>query len=194
MFLSHCGAQKDFAEQLCLDLEKHDQNPFFDKRQSSLPIGETYPNLIFDAIQQCQVGVLILSEEFFSKSKWPMVELVALVKELKKASNSSKKIIPVFYCISQKEWLDFENRSRWILQWKEWASKDPRINVEEWKMALEVLSPINSLEMINGMGEVNLRKRIVTAILNLVQSEIRLDISYIQGRTYLCEVLNTKLL
>ncbi|KAG0620243.1 hypothetical protein M758_4G201100 [Ceratodon purpureus] len=64
IFLSHSGAQKDFVEQLCIDLEGCDRYPFFDKRQCSLPIGEEFPKLIFDAIRQCQVGVVILSEDF----------------------------------------------------------------------------------------------------------------------------------
>ena len=75
VFLSHSGVQKDFVEQLCVDLERCDIYPFFDKRQRSLPIGEEFPNLIFEAIGQCEVGVLVFLEEFFCETKWPMLEL-----------------------------------------------------------------------------------------------------------------------
>ena len=69
-------------EQLCVDLERYDRYLFFDKLCNSLPIGEKFPKLIFDAIEQCEVGVLILSKEIFIKSKWPMLELDAMVKKI----------------------------------------------------------------------------------------------------------------
>ena len=31
VFLSHSGAQKDFVEQLCVDLQRLDRYPFIDK-------------------------------------------------------------------------------------------------------------------------------------------------------------------
>ena len=86
MFLSHSGAQKDFVEQLCVDLQRWDRYPFFDKLRSSLPIGERFPKRIFDAIEQCPVGVVVLSEEFFM-SKWPMLELHAMVKKHKESKS-----------------------------------------------------------------------------------------------------------
>lgn len=171
-----------------MDLERYDRYPFYAKRKSSLPIGQAYPQLIFRAIQQCQVGVLVLSREFFTKSRWPMLELAAMVKELKKPG-SNKTIIPVFYRISRRSWLDAENRRRWILRWTEWASKDPRINVEEWKYALDTLKTITSLTMTN--GEVDLRSQIVHTVCTLVDSETKLDDSYVQGRSRLCEVFKT---
>lgn len=172
-----------------MDLEAYDRYPFYAKRRSSLPIGEPFPQLIFDAIQQCQVGVLVLSKEFFTKAKWPMVELVEMVKELKKPA-SSIKIIPVFYRISREKWLDPTNRAQWISQWEKWASQDGRIKIEEWKEALEILKPILGLIMTN--GEVDLRKQIVQAVCKLVDSETRLNDSYIQGRLRLCQVFEIK--
>ena len=187
MFLSHSGAQKDFVKQLCIDLERCDRYPFYAKRKSSLPIGEPFPQLIFKAIQQCQVGVLVLSEEFFTKTKWPMVELVAMVKEFKKPT-SNIKIIPVFYRISREKWLDPKNRAQWILQWEEWASQDKRIKIEEWKEALEILKPIKSLIMDN--GKVNLRKKIEDSVCMLVHPERRLDDFHVHPKTKLrlCQV------
>ncbi|KAG0559588.1 hypothetical protein KC19_10G116300 [Ceratodon purpureus] len=190
VFLSHSGAQKDFVEQLCLDIERCDRHPFFDKRRSSLPIGEKFPPLIFDAIRQCNAGVLVLSKEFFTKTKWPMLELVAMVRELK-SPNSRLKLIPVFYKLSREEWLDDENRLEWIAQWKEWASVDERICIEEWKKALDALKSINSLMMRD--GEVQLRKEIVDAVCKLVLSETRWDDSHVQGRSRMCEILLQKI-
>ncbi|KAG0559628.1 hypothetical protein KC19_10G119600 [Ceratodon purpureus] len=190
VFLSHSGAQKDFVEQLCVDLERCDRHPFFDKRRSSLPIGEKFPPLIFDAIRQCHAGVLVLSKEFFTKTKWPMLELVAMVRELK-SPNSRLKLIPVFYKLSREEWLDHDNRSKWITQWKEWASVDERICIEEWKKALDALKSINSLMMRD--GEVHLRREIVDGVCKLVLPETRWDDSHVQGRSRLCEILLQKI-
>lgn len=190
IFLSHSGVQYDFVEQLCVDLESCDRYPFYAKRRRSLPIGEAYPPLIFEAIEQCQVGVLILSTEFFTNAKWPMVELVAMVKELQKP-DSVIKIIPVFYCISRDEWLDQENRLRWTSQWSEWASEDARINVDEWKEALEQLNTINSIKKTG--GDVVLRKEIVDAVCELVDPEARLNDSHVQGKTRLCQVVRDKI-
>ncbi|KAG0559634.1 hypothetical protein KC19_10G120200 [Ceratodon purpureus] len=190
VFLSHSGAQKDFVEQLCVDLERCDRHPFFDKRRSSLPIGEKFPPLIFDAIRQCHAGVLVLSKEFFTKTKWPMLELVAMVRELK-SPNSRLKLIPVFYKLPREEWLDDENRSKWIAQWKEWANVDERICIEEWKKALDALKSINSLMMRD--GEVQLRKEIVDAVCKIVLPETRWDDSHVQGRSRLCEILLQKI-
>jgi hypothetical protein len=103
VFLSHSGAQKNFVEQLCVDLERYDRYPFFDKRRHSLGIGQHFPKAIFQAIRQCQVGVVILSEEFFTRTKWPMLELAALVESKKQSSNSELVIMPVFLGISREQ-------------------------------------------------------------------------------------------
>ncbi|KAG0598142.1 hypothetical protein M758_12G049500 [Ceratodon purpureus] len=192
VFLSHSGAQKDFVEQLRVDLERCDRYPFFDKRRSSLPIGEKFPKLIFDAIEQCRVGVVVLSKEFFTKSKWPMLELNAMVKEFKKPS-SRIKIIPIFYLISVAEFKDIEIQNQWTLQWKKWSGKDHRIDLEEWKDALKVLASINSLVMKRGCGDVQFRDEIVVEVCGLVTPETRWDDSHVQGRSRSCKVIQDKM-
>ena len=47
IFMSHSGAQKNFVEQLCEDLIRAKQAPFFDKRPDSLPKGEKLHNSFF---------------------------------------------------------------------------------------------------------------------------------------------------
>ncbi|KAG0554032.1 hypothetical protein KC19_12G058100 [Ceratodon purpureus] len=192
VFLSHSGAQKDFVEQLCVDLERCDRFPFFDKLQSSIPVGEKFPKLIFDAIEQCQVGVVILSEDFFMKSKWPMLELNAMIKKLER-HNSRITIIPLFYQISIEAFKNPKNHSRWILQWKKWASIDKRINVEEWKKVLRVMKTITSIVAEKGISDVSLREGIVAEICRLVPSETRYDNSHIQGCSRICKVIQHKI-
>ncbi|KAG0611643.1 hypothetical protein M758_7G154700 [Ceratodon purpureus] len=191
VFLSHSGAQKDFVEQLCVDLERFHRYPFFDKRSHSLPIGENFPQLIFDAIAQCWVGVVILSNDFFTRSKWPMIELVAMVKEAKKRE-SSFKIMPAFFCISLDEFHNPTNREQWRLRWHELALVDKRVNVEEWEGALKYLHPINSM-VYDGLGEVKFRKVIVDEICKVVPSDMKLYDSHIQGKLRLCEVIQEKI-
>ncbi|KAG0559594.1 hypothetical protein KC19_10G116800 [Ceratodon purpureus] len=119
-----------------------------------------------------------------------MLELVAMVRELK-SPNSRLKLIPVFYKLSREEWLDHENRSKWIAQWKEWASVDKSICIEEWKKALDALKSINSLMMRD--GEVHLHREIVDAVCKIVLPETRWDDSHVQGRSRLCEILLQKI-
>ncbi len=64
IFLSHSGAQKQFVEYLIEELVRCLRYPVFDLREDSLPVGENFPELIFRAIEQCYVGVVILSEDF----------------------------------------------------------------------------------------------------------------------------------
>ncbi|KAG0556527.1 hypothetical protein KC19_11G060000 [Ceratodon purpureus] len=191
IFLSHSGVQKDFVEQLCVDLERWDRYPFFDKRPDSLPIGENFPHHIFAAIKQCQVGIVILSEDFFTRSKWPMIELVAMVKEAR-TRGLSFKIIPVFLSISLDEFRNPTKRKEWISCWQELAMKDKRVNVEEWEEALRYLQPINSM-VYDGLGEVKFRRAIVEEICKVVLPRTRLEDSYIQGKSRLCKVIQEKI-
>ncbi|KAG0631760.1 hypothetical protein M758_1G277600 [Ceratodon purpureus] len=191
IFLSHSGAQKDFVEQLSVDLERWDRYPFFDKRRDSLPIGENFPHHIFEAIKQCQVGVVILSEDFFTRSKWPMIELVAMVKEAK-TRGLGFKIIPVFLCVSLDKFRDLTKWKEWVSCWQEMAMKDKRVNVDEWNEALRYLQPINSM-VYDGLGEVKFRRAIVEEICKVVLPRTRLEDSHIQGRSRLCKVIQKKI-
>lgn len=186
VFLSHSGAQKDFVEQLCKDLESYGRYPFFDKCQFSLPIGEKFPKLIFDAIEQCQVGVVILSEEFVM-SKWPMLELNAVVKELEKRE-STMTIILVFDLVSVDALKVPENLHRWERRWKQFALNDDRINVEEWKKALGRLGPISRIVKREGYVDVQLREEIVMEVCKKVAMQLRWDDSHVQGWACICEV------
>jgi hypothetical protein len=106
IFLSHSGVYKLFVEYLCIELERCLWNPFFDIWEDSLPIGEVFPRSIFDAIQQFHVKVVILLRDFLT-SKWPMMELVAMVKEAKERKKF--KLIPTFLLVLPKELSNIEN-------------------------------------------------------------------------------------
>ena len=116
-----------------------------------------------------------------------MLELVEMVRQLKKP-NGSIRIIPILFFMSWEEWLDGGNRSSWISKWEEWGNKDKRIDVKEWKEALRVLKPIKSMVREKGISGVTCRKEIVKVVCEYVLPETRWDDPHIQGRVRLCEV------
>lgn len=168
IFLSHSGAQKNFVEQLCEDLERAKQVPFFDKRPDSLPKGEKFAQLIFQAARQCQLAIVVVSEEYFSRSKWPMLELVAFVQAGKCT------ILPLFLGMSCKEFGDLKRRELWFERWNEWAQEDPRIQIDVWKEALRDLDGRNGLEYSEALGEVAYRKEVVATACTIVQKNLQL--------------------
>lgn len=113
VFLSHSGAQKNFVDQLCVDLVRVGQTPFFDKR--SLSKGEEFAQQIITAAQECEVAIVVISEEYFSRSKWPMLELAAITQ-----APSKPRILPLFLGLSCKEFKKSKRRERWFRIWEEW--------------------------------------------------------------------------
>ncbi|KAG0561405.1 hypothetical protein KC19_9G062400 [Ceratodon purpureus] len=191
VFLSHSGFQKGFVEHLCEELEGCYRFPFFDKRRESLPIGEDFSRHIFDAIQQCDVGVVILSDEFIT-SKWPMMELVAMhervLDEVEKGK-SKFKVIPVFFRTSPKDLDDHDKCDQWISCWLKFAKDNPkRVQVGKWEAALKYLRKLNGV-VYEGFGEVKLVKEIVDEICKVVPAEIKMEDSHIQGRSRICNII-----
>ncbi|KAG0556951.1 hypothetical protein KC19_11G090200 [Ceratodon purpureus] len=168
MFLSHSGAQKGFVEQLCEDLERAKQVPFFDKRPDSLPKGEKFAQLIFQAARQCPLAIVVVSEEYFTRSKWPMLELGAFVQ------TGKCTILPLFLGITCKEFGDVKRREGWFRRWSEWAQEDPRIQVDVWKEALRDLDGRNGLEFSEALGEVAYRKEVVATACTILAKNVQL--------------------
>ena len=105
-----------------------------------------------------------------------------------KKRKSSFKIIPIFYHITLKEFDELTNHIRWQSRWDELALVNPnRIVVEKWKVALKYLHPINGL-VYDGLDESKFQKEIVDAIYEVVPPAIKLDDSYIQGKSCMCKV------
>ncbi|KAG0601145.1 hypothetical protein M758_11G087100 [Ceratodon purpureus] len=168
MFLSHSGAQKGFVEQLCEDLERAKQVPFFDKRPDSLPKGEKFAQLIFQAARQCPLAIVVVSEEYFTRSKWPMLELGAFVQ------TGKCTILPLFLGMTCKQFGDVKRREEWFRRWSEWAQEDPRIQVDVWKEALRDLDGRNGLEFSEALGEVAYRKEVVATACTILAKNVQL--------------------
>jgi len=175
------------VEQLCVDLENAGHFPFFDQRHESLPKGEKFSELIFEAAQQCHVAVVILSDDYL-KSKWPMLELVSFV-EAQKSTNPSLKILPVFYKLRVVELKTQLENEQLMTTWQEFATKDPRVDLTKWIGALRILSKINGEEFAKyGGSEVAYRREIVASICKQSRPELLFDVSAMQGQKRFCDV------
>ncbi|KAG0561334.1 hypothetical protein KC19_9G056300 [Ceratodon purpureus] len=167
VFLSHSGEQKDFVEQLCMDLEARGYIfPFFDQRQHSLPKGKDFVPFIKEAAQLCHAAVIILSEKYLF-SKWPMIEL-AEFHAAQQAGNKQLSMLPLFYKLAVDDLDDRAIEDRWMPRWRQLAKDDRRIDVEKWGAAVRALRKANGLVFgKSGTSEVGYRKEIVQSIFRL---------------------------
>lgn len=129
-----------------------------------------------------------MSEEYFSRSKWPMIELASLVK--RKTHDPGFIIMPVFLGMTCAQFREKENHVRWLKQWQCWAEEDNRIIVEDWQATLKVIGHSNGISLDRG-DEVRCRQEIVEAVCEEVLPESRSDDSHVQGRIRLCKVSGT---
>ena len=190
LFISHSGAQKDFAEQLCVDLERRGfLCPFFDQRQHSLPKGKDFVPLIKDAARHCHVAVIVLSEEFLC-SKWPMIEL-AEFHGAQQAGNPRLYMLPLFYKLSVKDLDEKAIEERWMPKWRQLiADGDTRNDVAKWSGAVRALRKINGVVFgQKGPSEVAYREDIVQSIFRLSSSDLLYGSSRkMVGYSRVCEV------
>lgn len=66
IFLSHSGHEKPFVVQLNKDLREKKHRPFFDQSPDSLPKAEEFETKIFQAAEQCRLGVVVVSEGYLT--------------------------------------------------------------------------------------------------------------------------------
>ncbi|MCO5567995.1 hypothetical protein L7F22_021691 [Adiantum nelumboides] len=193
IFISHSGKQKDFAEQLCTDLEACNYLPFFDNRPHSLPKGQEFPSRIFQAASECFLAIVLLSHDFLSAelSKWPMLELAAFVRARK--ASQHVQILPILLGDLLPQDLK-EPKRCWSKHWKKWAKWDTRIKCSEWESALSALSPLNMVLQSKFDGEVALRQNIVSTVLSLIPPDVRPDVSHVQGKELLYKEIMTRFL
>ncbi|KAG0605460.1 hypothetical protein M758_9G061200 [Ceratodon purpureus] len=183
IFLSHSGAQKYFVENLCKALEDHHRFPFLDIRPRCLPMGERFPQHIFEAAQQCSLTVVVVSEEFFT-SKWPMIELVEFVRAQKSGRNPNLKILPLFMGLTVSEFSDKTRQEGWFRKWAEWAEEDPslRTNVAEYKEALKEVKAFNGMQVHQDMRKLaSYQKNVVRMICQLVSPDVKWYDAHVQG-------------
>ncbi|KAG0617225.1 hypothetical protein M758_5G174500 [Ceratodon purpureus] len=190
IFLSHSGNEKAFAEQLCEDLKRMNHYPFFDQDSDSLPKGDRFPSLIFSAVEQCLLAVVVLSEGYLS-SKWPMLELSTFVKSMK-GGNPNLKLFPVFYKLSPSDITEKKVKKTWTKSWKTLVLEG-KVSAEEissWSDAVLELRAFNGLEFskLYGTSEVKYRAAVVEEICNNVPPLMKYKTDDIRGCDRLCEI------
>ncbi|KAG0589462.1 hypothetical protein KC19_1G022000 [Ceratodon purpureus] len=194
VFLSHAGKQKPFVIDLYNDFIKWPRcptiKPFFDQSDDSLPKGEEFPELIFEAAQKCTVAVVILTKEYVT-SKWPMLELLAFVKAQK--TNPALKLLPVFY--DGQPTSNFDDSL--VLAWKAMEPKSDgkssdriTISVDSCKEALRKLRKSNGLILTNNKSLQSLRDDIVKEVVKFLPPSCELDTENVQGCLRLCKSIH----
>eukprot|EP01018_Ginkgo_biloba_P030222 Gb_17867 [translate_table: standard] len=149
--------------------------------------GSALHEIILQTAKQCRIAVLVLSEEFFSRSEWPMLEVQTFLDAQTSGRNPHLKIIPLFF---RMLWKDFEARAlNWVQKWKEWAISDDRIDVVKWQEAVQILKRIKGIEFQPGMREVAYRRSIVQTICELVPADNRANLTYIHGSQRISKIM-----
>ncbi|KAI5056982.1 hypothetical protein GOP47_0028800, partial [Adiantum capillus-veneris] len=171
IFLSHSGKQKPFVENLFSALQTANHTAFFD--QHTLPEGSTFPNSITTAARGCEVGVVVLSEDFLT-STWPMIELEILVLQ-RRAADPKAKVLPLFYKLRPADLKSPDNLSRWRQVWEENARTSDV--VVKWGEALRALKKYKGEIFTQGKSEALHINKVVHTLCKMVPSPLLEDLS-----------------
>lgn len=151
IFLSHSGAQKDFVEHLSAELARvcGQYSVFFDR--DAIEHGEQISTTILEYARTCKLAVAVVSEEYFTRSRPPMMELAASYTAAK-AGNGSPSLpclLPVFLALHPEDAKDSSTQSRWRKMWQKWEvnekmserrkSRPSRVEPTVWKEAVDRL-------------------------------------------------------
>jgi hypothetical protein len=190
VFLSHSGKDKAFVSHLDHRLRSVHHYPFFDVHEDSLPRGDKFADIIFQASKQCRLAIIVVSDDFFM-SKWPMLELASFV-EAKDGVNPKMKILPVFYRLTVAEFKEPERQRVWFEEWEKLKESDKRLDISSWENALRVLGGHNgAVHCEIGQTEDEYVESIVQSVFRSVRPDVLYDDSHVKGGTHLCEVSNT---
>jgi TIR domain len=92
IFISHAGEDKErVARPLAISLKRRGFDVWYD--EFVLRVGDSLLASIDRGLRECDFGIVILSESFFSK-KWPKLELAGLVA---RESDESPVILPIWH-------------------------------------------------------------------------------------------------
>lgn len=154
-FLSHAGGKdkngKNFPNLLYKELKstwRYKFNlikVFFDRE--SLPIAEVIPEEILEELNRTQVGVVIITEEFF-ESNWPMIELRSFVDSKNRHPKGERKILPLFYRLSADEVKAGLRAGSWDEKWMQMSTDKHPVDVQEYRAAVAALCNTKGIEYI----------------------------------------------
>jgi hypothetical protein len=153
-FLAHAAGRDEIAKNFTQYLYKELKSTwrykfnlikvFFDRE--SLPPGHPFPDRIQQELGRTQVGVVIITEEFFER-KWPMEELRSFV-ESKKRNQNGVRILPLFFRLSVAEVRDRLREGSWDEKWGKMSTDQHRVNVQEYREAVAALCNTTGIEYI----------------------------------------------
>ncbi len=99
VFLSHANADKiTFVEELKRSFDKLGISVFYDK--DTLKWGDNWKQKIVEGLNNCDFGVIVISESFFGR-EWTEKELRTLLSRQNKSGQ--KIILPIIYNITLKD-------------------------------------------------------------------------------------------
>jgi hypothetical protein len=161
------------------DFRSAGKHPFFDQDRNSLPKAEPFPQNIVDAAKQCQMGVVVLSEDYL-KSKWPMLELSKFVE-------SKVRLFPLFFKLSPSDLKQDKVESRWKPAWRDMGMEEEV--VESWGKAVKALRISNGLEYAKyANSEYKYRLDVVSEICKQLPPILKLKTDDIHGYERLCKM------
>ncbi|XP_057824269.1 uncharacterized protein LOC131036401 isoform X1 [Cryptomeria japonica] len=166
VFLCHSGKQKIPVRELHKELTNKGVSCFFDEDPQRLPLAEKFPARIFEAAEKCRIAVLVISKDFIH-SKWPMLELSALLKAKSSGKNPHMKILPLFFMLSPNSLSDFtvDNQA-----WKDLGISDQ--DRVEWHSTLKEIKSIKGLVFKEVEDVVGFTDEVVKSICSLLLPHI----------------------
>lgn len=196
IFLSHSGAQKEFVEQVFIEFAQQygHCSVFFDK--DSIKHGDSIESNIVENAKTCMIAVAVLSEEYFTRSKAPMLELVASYTASMNG-NGVPCLLPVFFELRPEHVKDSVNQRNWISTWAEWRtneimsirnpykSRPRKVEPQLWKDALfkllDARGPVYEPDEIGNKPAV-FAKTVARVIVGKLDELSRTKVSYCEGK------------
>ena len=186
IFVSSNRAQGEFVEQLCMDLERRNRFAWFDK-PSSILSGFNRGRGDPPEIAQCEMVVVVVSEEYFTSSM-QLMEFHDIMKA--RVKNINLKILPLFFGLNYDEVCN--RQAGWFKVWEE-MSRIWHIALDEWKKSLVLFLAFNGFVYNRDSkldGLVAYRKAIVSEICKVVPPTMSSsDELRFQKRSKLCKVI-----
>ena len=164
IFVSHTGGKdgslKVFPTNLSEDLERNPCYKVF--IDLGMRKGVEFPEEIFQELRNTDLGIVVITEEFFH-SKWCMVELLELVRMHKK---KLVRVLPLFYKLTPQVVRDYLRERHWEEDWREMSTENHPINVKEYRKAVETLCNIHGVQYdYNSLGhEPRYRREILEVV------------------------------